>query len=362
MTLASTALSLTDSISEYASEPALVLQTVGGELASSAVFFMTYLMILEGFGLPFKELTRAVPILIWLLTKSAKGAADRLAAAKSFRKGGKGGTAGKGGKGAVPGDEPDGGAPKGVVTADSVGCRVTAAEGVLLREGSGGEGLGDAMEVEARLSSRSKGAEESGEAKGEDGEEKEPEKFPDEQFPYMVNWAKVMLATTFGMCCAAHLTPAPTLSPTPNPNSSPSRSPSPSPSPSPSLSLALARCYAAIQPVALLFSGSYLFLSYLFYARGLLFSYTHASESRGAFWPSASARLQPNTHYISPISSLYLPYISPPHRRGCSRTLTISPLYLPYVSPISPLRICAAAAEHAPKPEPEPQLKPLPCR
>ena len=55
VTLASTALSLTDSISEYASEPALVLQTVGGELASSAVFFMTYLMILEGFGLPFKE-------------------------------------------------------------------------------------------------------------------------------------------------------------------------------------------------------------------------------------------------------------------------------------------------------------------
>ena len=34
----------------------------------------------------------------------------------------------------------------------------------------------------------------------------------------------------------------------------------------------------------------------LFYARGLLFSYTHASESRGAFWPSASARLPPNTH------------------------------------------------------------------
>ena len=40
--------------------------------------------------------------------------------------------------------------------------------------------------------------------------------------------AKVMLATTFGMC------------------------------------------YAAIQPIALLFSSSYLFLSYLFYARGLL--------------------------------------------------------------------------------------------
>ena len=29
-------------------------QTVGGELANSSVFFMTYLMILEGFGLPFK--------------------------------------------------------------------------------------------------------------------------------------------------------------------------------------------------------------------------------------------------------------------------------------------------------------------
>ena len=29
-------------------------------------------------------------------------------------------------------------------------------------------------------------------------------------------------------------------------------------------------CYAAIQPIALLFSSSYLFLSYLFYARGLL--------------------------------------------------------------------------------------------
>ena len=41
MTLASTALSLTDSISEYASEPALVLQTVGGELASSSVLLMT---------------------------------------------------------------------------------------------------------------------------------------------------------------------------------------------------------------------------------------------------------------------------------------------------------------------------------
>ena len=183
-------------------------QTVGGELASSAVFFMTYLMILEGFGLPFKELTRAVPILIWLLTKSVKGAADRVAAATKGGKGGKGGTAGKGGKGAVPGDEPEGGAPKGVTAADSVGCRVTAAEGVLLREGSGGEGLGDAMEVEARLSSRLKDAEESGEAKDEDEEEKEPEKFPDEPFPYMVNWAKVMLATTFGMCCAAHLTPA----------------------------------------------------------------------------------------------------------------------------------------------------------
>ena len=37
------------------SKPASILQTVGGELASSAVFFMTYLMILEGFGLPFKE-------------------------------------------------------------------------------------------------------------------------------------------------------------------------------------------------------------------------------------------------------------------------------------------------------------------
>ena len=34
---------------------------MGGELASSAVFFMTYLMILEGFGLPFKELPNCNP-------------------------------------------------------------------------------------------------------------------------------------------------------------------------------------------------------------------------------------------------------------------------------------------------------------
>ena len=273
-----------------------------------------------------------MPILIWLLTKSAKGAADRLAAATSFHKGGKGGkggTAGKGGKGAVPGDEPEGGAPKGVVTADSVGCRVTAAEGVLLREGSGGEGLGDAMEVEARLSSRSKDAEESGEAKGEDGEEKEPEKFPDEQFPYMVNWAKVMLATTFGMCCAAHLTPAPTLSPTPNPNSSPSPSPHPHPSPS----LALARCYAAIQPVALLFSAR---------------TCSSPTSSTRAACSSRTPRLRGRGAS------------GPLHRRGCSRTPT--PLCLPYISPISPLYLLcigAAAAEHSPKPEPEPQLKPL---
>ena len=65
----------------------------------------------------------------------------------------------------------------------------------------------------------------------------------------MVNWTKVMLACTFGIC------------------------------------------YAPVQPIALLFAGSYLLLSYLLYARGLLWSYTHASESRGAFWPSASSRL-----------------------------------------------------------------------
>ena len=72
---------------------------------------------------------------------------------------------------------------------------------------------------------------------------------PPEPFDYPVAWSKVMLATTLGMC------------------------------------------YASVQPLSILFAFVYLLFSYFLYARGLLFSYTHASESRGAFWPAASGRL-----------------------------------------------------------------------
>ena len=72
---------------------------------------------------------------------------------------------------------------------------------------------------------------------------------PPEPFPFAVVWAKVMLATCLGVC------------------------------------------YAPIQPVSVLFSGTFLAFAYAFFKRGLLYSYTHASESGGSFWPVASARL-----------------------------------------------------------------------
>ena len=186
------------------------------------------------------------------------------------------------------------------------------------------------MEVEARLSSRSKGAEESGEAKGEDGEEKEPEKFPDEQFPYMVNWAKVMLATTFGMCCAAHLTPAPTRSPTPNPNSSPSPSPSPSPIPSPSQVLrrhpARRAPLLGLVPVPLL---------PLLRARPALLVHPRLRESRRLLALCIGAAAAEH--------SLYLPYVSP-----------MSPLYLPSASARLP-------PNTHPSPSPSPNSNPYPA-
>lgn len=76
-----------------------------------------------------------------------------------------------------------------------------------------------------------------------------PKPPPPEPFLFHVHWSKVMLATTLGMC------------------------------------------YASIQPTSVFFAWAYLGLAYVYYARGLLFSYTHASESRGSFWPFGSSRL-----------------------------------------------------------------------
>lgn len=78
---------------------------------------------------------------------------------------------------------------------------------------------------------------------------KEDKPVPPEQFPYAVNWCKVMLASCLGIC------------------------------------------YAPIQPICILFAVAHLSLAYVYFKRALLYSFTHASESRGAFWPVASARL-----------------------------------------------------------------------
>ena len=360
VTLGSTALALTDSIEEYASEPATILTTLGGELANSSVFFMSYLLMLEGFGLPFRELTRIVPIAVWWLkstaTRAVGAVADLAPGRKAAEGGGEegGGEEEEGGRGGATAPEESGVVvapqshppprPPAVASTDRLdlkrGYSVAAPDGAVARaelppgaatlvapagsawrrvleqvhgavpqggKGDGGAETADAWKKALGILEHAGGALEScggvlehagvllaeagnetvhadvGNAarrgKGEDGgdgggggggkgggdgtgrgggtgddgtgadSEARPAPFPDEPFPFMVNWAKVMLACTFGIC------------------------------------------YAPVQPVALLFSGSYLLLSYLLYARGLLWSYTHASESRGAFWPSASSRL-----------------------------------------------------------------------
>ena len=74
-------------------------------------------------------------------------------------------------------------------------------------------------------------------------------------------------------------------------------------------------CYCSIQPVAILFSTFYLLLALAFFKRGLLFSYTHASESRGAFWPAASARLMIILFFaqVCVLSTDLIPLITPSH-------------------------------------------------
>ena len=69
---------------------------------------------------------------------------------------------------------------------------------------------------------------------------------PPEPFPFPVVWSKVLLASTFGIC------------------------------------------YACVQPVSIFFSLFYLVLSYLLYAKNLLWTYTHEFESGGLSWPTAS--------------------------------------------------------------------------
>ena len=190
-----------------------------GQLADSATFFMVYLSILLCFQLPFKELTRAVPIAVFAAKQAASFAAEQAQKQAAF----------------VKGQAQKLQAIDGTKQAPDPEATVAAAE---------------AREIEREIEREVDSEVDSVQVPEEVSKAPPlPPLPPPEPFDYPVVWSKVMLATTLGIC------------------------------------------YSSIQPVTIVFAFAYLMLSYILYARGLLYSYTHSSESRGAFWPAASARL-----------------------------------------------------------------------
>eukprot|EP00966_Prymnesium_polylepis_P266804 6163492-Prymnesium_polylepis.1 len=215
----------------------VLLTTLGAQLADSATFFMVYLSLQFCFALPFKELTRAVPIGIVVAKQAAAQAADlaqkqammaaKLAADQAKMVASQAATQAKMAVGKRQADDD-----KDVEAGDP-------------QEGTAATVQGPTLARAMLLLCPCPPFDEHG------IEPAEPPSLPvpPEPFDYPVAWSKVMLATTLGMC------------------------------------------YASVQPLSILFAFVYLLFSYFLYARGLLFSYTHASESRGAFWPAASGRL-----------------------------------------------------------------------
>ena len=173
---------------------------------------MVYLSIQFCVQLPNKELARIVPIAKYFLIKQAKNAAK---AAEQAAKQAKATTMQAAAKTTASVVQAAGKAGVAAVSLSTTDSQPVGAEAQAAQQQEAGPG--------------------------------EAPKIPPEQFAFAVNWAKVMLATTLGMC------------------------------------------YAMIQPFAILFGLGYLIMAYLF-ARGLLYTYTHASESRGSFWPVVSAR------------------------------------------------------------------------
>ena len=229
VTIGSTGLALVENLQEIAQNPISILDRLGGKLAGSSVFFMVYLSMQFGYGLPVKELTRIVPIGFYLARNTATRAANA----------------------AQAGAEAARVASKKAGAAIKRGSLAIAAASFPM----GGVSPSNTPEISRRAVPNKSGAsipEEGGEEAGEDSRSvtrRDDAPVPPEQFPYALNWCNVMLATTLGLC------------------------------------------YCSIQPIAILFGCFYLALAYIFFKRGLVFSYTHASESRGAFWPAASERL-----------------------------------------------------------------------
>lgn len=79
-----------------------------------------------------------------------------------------------------------------------------------------------------------------------------------------------------------------------------------------------------MQPAAVIFAWAYLALAYVLFARGLIYSYTHHSESRGSFWPYASSRLLAVLAvaqvHSAPSSATPLPLPTPSCPRAFART------------------------------------------
>ena len=247
------------------------LETLGSQLATSSIFFCVYLSIQFSYQLP-KDLARIVPIAIHVATKSATAAAEgaqkaaleskklaekaaKKAAEQAANAGEAAAKAGAKAKNAVARIGEGESAPDGpvVATEGQVVVRILGSDSKAMPPSA----LGGAQALIAPASASvvpsphldAALAATRDEPVEEAKEEAKEEKIAPEQFPYAVSWTKVMLASTLGLC------------------------------------------YCSIQPVAILFACTYLALSYLLYKRTLLFSSTHASESRGSFWPAASARL-----------------------------------------------------------------------
>ena len=180
--LATSVTGLISDLQRYAESPMEVLTTLGGQLAAAATFFMVWLGVQMFWALPFKELTRAVPVALGVAKEKASAAIKM--ASKSKRR----------------------------------------------SDGS------DSPSREAPPPELAPPPEESA----------TPPPPPPEPFPFPVVWSKVLLASTFGIC------------------------------------------YACVQPVSIFFSLFYLVLSYLLYAKNLLWTYTHEFESGGLSWPTAS--------------------------------------------------------------------------
>ena len=278
VTIGTSGLALINNLQEVARNPMSILDTLGSQLATSSIFFCVYLSIQFSYQLP-KDLARIVPIAIHVATKSATAAAEgaqkaaleskkfaEIAAKRAAEQAANvGEAAAKAGAMVTEGrsrdvedgdDERSGDGGVTVASDGHVVVRVLGSDATEQQQHY--PPMGEAVSLvaippppDSALASPDPDAPtaavDAGRAATRDDEQK-PRIAP-EQFPYAVSWTKVMLASTLGLC------------------------------------------YCSIQPIAILFACTYLAISYLLYKRGLLFSYTHASESRGAFWPAASARL-----------------------------------------------------------------------